>query len=98
MLKMKQVVENLEEKKITINPVFITIDKKRDTNEVISKYVSSYHPRTIGLTGSHQQLEEICKKFRVYYSKTDPDEENYLIDHSIIMYLIGKKQKKPWFV
>ena len=51
----------------------------------------------IGLTGTLEQCAHAARQFRVYYSRaiTDgsddksDDEEDYLIDHSIIMYLIA---------
>ena len=34
------------------------------------------------------QVQSAARAYRVYYTKTDDSEEDYLIDHSIIMYLI----------
>ena len=36
----------------------------------------------------HGQVQDAARAYRVYYTKTDDSEEDYLIDHSIIMYLI----------
>ncbi len=47
-----------------------------------------FHPRLIGLTGSKEACAAAARAFRVYYHKTD-DTDDYLVDHSIIMYLIG---------
>lgn len=33
-------------------------------------------------------MKEAARQYRVYYTKTN-DEEDYLVDHSIIMYLIN---------
>jgi cytochrome oxidase Cu insertion factor (SCO1/SenC/PrrC family) len=35
-----------------------------------------------------QQVSAAAKAYRVYYSKTDDDPKDYLVDHSIIMYLL----------
>lgn len=44
----------------------------------------------VGLTGSHDQIKHICKQFRVYYSRPTPDgSDDYLVDHSIIQYLMA---------
>ena len=34
------------------------------------------------------QVQKATRAYRVYYTKTDDNEEDYLIDHSIIMYLV----------
>jgi protein SCO1/2 len=42
------------------------------------------------LTGTPKQIENACRKYRVYYSKPIDlySEEEYLIDHSIYIYLM----------
>lgn len=44
----------------------------------------------IGLTGTVEECAQAARQYRVYYSKamTGDDEDDYLVDHSIIMYLI----------
>ena len=44
-----------------IQPLFITIDPERDTVETMKSYVSLFHPRFIGLTGTVGQIEQIKK-------------------------------------
>lgn len=38
------------------------------------------------------QVKNAAKAYRVYFTKTD-DTDDYLVDHSIIMYLIDPKGK-----
>ena len=38
------------------------------------------------------QVQEAAKAYRVYFTKTD-DSKDYLVDHSIIMYLMDPKGK-----
>ncbi len=42
----------------------------------------------IGLTGSEEACSAAARAFRVYHHKTD-ETKDYLVDHSIIMYLLG---------
>ena len=48
----------------------------------------------VGLTGPGDKIKSMCKSFRVYYSKTDEenDGKDYLIDHSIIMVSSGDQK------
>jgi protein SCO1/2 len=34
------------------------------------------------------QVQAAAKAYRVYYTKTNDDPQDYLVDHSIIMYLL----------
>jgi protein SCO1/2 len=73
-----------------ILPIFITCDPARDTPGVLQEYLSEFHPSIIGLTGTHQQIKDICKKYRVYFSTPEnvKQGQDYLVDHSIYFYLM----------
>jgi protein SCO1/2 len=49
---------------------------------------AEFHPRLIGLTGAKEACVAAAKAYRVYFTKANQTEEDYLIDHSIIHYLI----------
>jgi protein SCO1/2 len=71
-------------------PVFITCDPARDTPAVLATYLSEFHPDIIGLTGTWEQIKDICKKYRVYFSTPEGVKkgQDYLVDHSIYFYLM----------
>lgn len=79
-------VEKITKRKI--QPVFITIDPARDSTQVVNEYCEEFHPRLLGLTGTPEQIKKITRLFRVYFSKTNDTDDDYLIDHSIISYLV----------
>jgi len=71
-------------------PALFTIDPERDTPEQLKAYVSNFHPRMVGLTGSAEQVAQAAKRFRVFYAKVErPEMSEYLMDHSSFIYLIG---------
>eukprot|EP00123_Amoebidium_parasiticum_P016196 comp23325_c2_seq1/m.38410 comp23325_c2_seq1/g.38410 ORF comp23325_c2_seq1/g.38410 comp23325_c2_seq1/m.38410 type:complete len:307 (-) comp23325_c2_seq1:328-1248(-) len=91
--KMADVLDRLEKAKVAdkVQPLFISIDPKRDTVEVINKYVKDFHPRLLGLTGPREDLEKLAKAYRVHISEGPPMSDNpmdYIVDHSIIIYLM----------
>ncbi|GAA4050260.1 SCO family protein [Parerythrobacter jejuensis] len=73
-----------------IQPLFITIDPERDTQEVVEEFTANFHPRLIGLTGTAEQIEAAADTFKVFYSRgEDQPGGGYLMDHSNITYLFG---------
>ena len=76
-------------------PIFITCDPARDTPAVMKTYLAEFHKDFMGLTGTWNQIKEVCKAYRVYFS-TPPDVkpgQDYLVDHSIYFYLMGEYLK-----
>jgi protein SCO1/2 len=71
-------------------PVFITCDPARDTPGVLKSYLSEFHPDIVGLTGAWEEIKDVCKKYRVYFSTPAGVKkgEDYLVDHSIYFYLM----------
>ena len=84
-----EVVDILAQIGKSATPIFISIDPKRDTSEVMAEYSEWIHPKMKGLTGSQEQVEAASKAYRTYY-KLHPDEGNgfYLVDHSTMTYLV----------
>ncbi len=75
-----------------IQPLFITVDPKRDTAAVLKDYVGHFHPSIVGLTGTSAQVTAATKAYRagatiVPDENGDPD--NYLVHHSAFLYLMG---------
>ncbi|EPY83630.1 hypothetical protein CB1_000547004 [Camelus ferus] len=96
--KMIQVVDEIDSIPTLPNltPLFITIDPERDTKEAIANYVKEFSPKLIGLTGTKEEIDQVARAFRVYYSPGPKDEdEDYIVDHTIIMYLIGPDGSGP---
>jgi protein SCO1/2 len=89
-------LDKLADKGEKVVPVFITIDPERDTPEQLKMYISHFHPRMLGLTGTLKQVKQAARVYRVYYAKfvaegADPDD--YLMDHTAITYLVGPEGK-----
>ena len=71
-------------------PIFVTCDPERDDPKSLKAYLSEFHPKFIGLTGTYEQIKDLCKKYRVYFStpKNVKPGQDYLVDHSIYFYLM----------
>ncbi|XP_052175005.1 protein SCO1 homolog 1, mitochondrial isoform X2 [Diospyros lotus] len=87
--KLAAAVDKIKEKAgIEIVPVFISVDPERDTVEQVHEYVEEFHPSLVGLTGNPDEIKKAARAFRVYYMKTEEEGSDYLVDHSIVMYLM----------
>ncbi|KAL7948471.1 SCO1/SenC domain-containing protein [Trichoderma barbatum] len=71
-------------------PIFVTCDPARDDPPALKNYLAEFHPKFIGLTGTYDQIKELCKKYRVYFStpRDVKPGQDYLVDHSIYFYLM----------
>ena len=73
-----------------IRALFITVDPERDTPAVLKDYLSSFDPRIIGVTGDGTAVAAAEKAYRVYAKKVPIDGGGYTMDHTAIVYLMGK--------
>lgn len=73
-------------------PIFISCDPARDTPAVLTSYLREFHPSLVGLTGTWQQVKDVCRAYRVYFSTPEGVKpgQDYLVDHSIYFYLMGE--------
>ncbi|KAL0336751.1 UNVERIFIED_CONTAM: protein SCO11, mitochondrial [Sesamum calycinum] len=87
--KLASAIDKIKEKSgLEVVPVFISVDPERDTVEQVREYVKEFHPKLIGLTGSPDEVKNAARAYRVYYMKTEEEGSDYLVDHSIVMYLM----------
>lgn len=73
-----------------VQPIFITVDPERDTPAAIKPFITQFHPRLIGLTGTPEQIADVAAKYLVRYQRqpgTRPDA--YLVSHTQLAYLMG---------
>ncbi|XP_050238920.1 protein SCO1 homolog 1, mitochondrial [Mercurialis annua] len=88
--KLAAAIDKIKEKAgFEIVPVFISVDPERDTVEQVHEYVKEFHPKLIGLTGNPEEIKKTARAYRVYYMKTAEEDSDYLVDHSIVMYLMS---------
>lgn len=95
LVKIGKVMDLLEKKGYggLVKPVFISVDPNRDSIGQLRYYARDFHPSIDYLTGTTEQVGAAAKAYRVYFSKAhDVDvesEDDYLVDHSIVLYLVA---------
>ena len=73
-----------------VQPVFITVDPERDT-KVLGEYIAAFHHSLVGLTGSPDEIRKVANSYKAFYAKVpDPRSGDYSIDHTGVIYLMGR--------
>jgi cytochrome oxidase Cu insertion factor (SCO1/SenC/PrrC family) len=90
LMAITQALDGLGSAAEGVQPIFISIDPERDAN-VLADYVSAFHRSLIGLTGSAEEIQKVADAYKAFYVKV-PDERSggYSIDHSGVIYLMGR--------
>jgi len=77
-----------------VQALFITLDPKRDTRELLTGYVDSFHDNIVGLTGDETAIRRAAHAYKVYFNRVPgKGEDDYLIDHSAYIYLMDRAGK-----
>ncbi len=73
-----------------LQPVFISVDPARDTPPVLRDYLSYFHPRLTGLTGSQAEIDAVKSAYKIYAARSEAQDgsDNYNVDHSSFYYLM----------
>jgi len=90
LVEMAAILNQLGEQAERVQPIFITVDPERDTGKVLQTYTEFFDPRILGLTGSPALVRRAADNFKIRYAKVrEPGVENYAVDHSAGMILLG---------
>ncbi len=65
----------LGDKAEQVAPIFITVDPKRDTPEVMKEYLANFDKRFVGLSGTQEQITAVEAAYKAYAAKAAPPEE-----------------------
>lgn len=88
---LNQVSETLN-KESNVNPpkiIFISVDPKRDTKELLANYVSYFNAEFMGVTGNLQELKKLTKSLGIAFgNEGDTESENYDVFHGTRIMLI----------
>lgn len=90
LARFAQVLELLGPDAAQVQPLMISVDPERDTPEVLEGFVTAFHPRLIGLTGSLEQVKAAAAAYRVYFDKAGTGSAGgYAVNHSTFEYFMG---------
>jgi cytochrome oxidase Cu insertion factor (SCO1/SenC/PrrC family) len=98
LMAITQALDALGSSAENIQPIFITIDPERDT-KVLAEYLNAFHKSFIGLTASPEDIRKLANSYKAFYAKVPGVAGgDYVIDHTGVIYLIGKGGEYLGFV
>lgn len=66
-----------------VQVLFVTVDPKRDTPELLKGYVPAFNPTFLGLYGDAVATAKVTKDFKIYAAeRPGSTPESYTVDHS----------------
>ena len=71
-----------------LQPLFVTVDPKRDVPQTMKRYTAAFDARIVGLTGSPQQIAAVTRAYGAYGAVHRHSANEYLVDHSTYIYLM----------
>lgn len=86
--EMSEALKGLGPDGDALKMLFITVDPARDTPEVMARYLQSFDPRIVALTGSEAQIDAVAKHYRAYWNRVPTDDGGYTMDHTASVFLM----------
>jgi protein SCO1/2 len=88
LLRVGQALASLGPLADKVQPVFVTLDPARDTQQRLTKYMAAFNSRWVGLRGNPEQTREAARQFHVYYRLRSLGDGEYTVDHSSFLYVV----------
>tara|TARA_B100000287_G_C20560914_1_gene752409 strand:- start:486 stop:1079 length:594 start_codon:yes stop_codon:yes gene_type:complete len=90
LLDISRAINELGEDVDRVQPIFISVDYKRDTPQSLAQYTAYFNKHILGITSDKENIDEITKLFKTSYALLDHQSKNYLVEHSSNIYIIDE--------
>ena len=85
------ILQNLDNKIIQPNIVFITLDPERDTQIHLKEYINYFSNNIIAITGSIKDIKKLSKNWGIFFEKISTDKDEYTLNHTASVFMIDKQ-------
>lgn len=72
-----------------LTTLLVTVDPERDTQEVLSEYMTAFDERFLAVRGSQTETDATVKAFAAYYRKVPLETGGYTMDHTAGVIMMG---------
>jgi len=90
MFEISEIIKKLGPDADRVRALFITVDPERDKPAALKDYLSSFDPRISAVTGDEAAIAAVAKAYRAYFKRVPLADGGYTMDHTAIIYLMGK--------
>jgi len=99
LAQLRQLQGQLPEETLArLKVVMVSVDPHRDTPEQLSKYLNYFDAGFKGLTGEETTLQKFANSVSIPYIPADTSKENYTVDHSGNLVIIGPDGTQRGFI
>jgi len=78
--------------------VLVSVDPARDTPEQMKKYLGYFNAGFMGLSGQPDTIQALSNAVSIPYIPADTSKENYTVDHSGNLAIIGPDGTQRGFI
>ncbi len=75
------------DKRNRVQPIFISVDPKRDTPAVLDPYVGYFGSGIVALTGSEDELRKVAGQYGAQFRYV-PSGSSYTVDHTVNTFVV----------
>lgn len=76
-----------------VQMLFVTVDPKRDNQELLKQYVPAFNPTFLGLYGSEAATKKVEEDFKVYAQEKATGPGQYIMEHDARTYVFDANGK-----
>jgi protein SCO1/2 len=96
---LRQVTQNLGKDAERMQVLFVTVDPRRDTRELLAKYVPAFNPAFLGLYGDEAATEKVARDFKVVRQiQEGKTPESYTVAHTAASLVFDPKGQLRLFL
>lgn len=92
LARIGAMLRSLGDEAQAIQPLFVTLDPRRDTPAVLGEYAAAFHPSFIALRGSEEETHRVATSYKVFYEKV-AQPHGYFIDHVPLTFVLDRDGK-----
>jgi protein SCO1 len=95
LLAVHQALEQLGPLAAGVDPMFVTVDPDRDTEQRLHQYVSAFDARIRGYRAADAELSQLTRDLQVRYWRETlyPDSPDYSMNHTSTLFVLSPEQK-----
>jgi protein SCO1/2 len=90
--QLKRLMNNLGDHSGELQNLFVTIDPKRDTPNVLKEYMEYFDPSFIGLTGKLDEIKNVARQYHSSFKRHNlSSKDEYVFGHTLSVFLVDQE-------